>query len=270
MAIDDNTVYGLTGAQVKELPEKINAVRGMAKVLTADDYNANSSNWSDTDPANFDTVALWKLEPGMYTVFDDNPFTVYADRTYDIQGGAASKSLFVISKTATAYKLIFFLNADFNNGFAYRVRNDGYSDGWWRLAAPADYLNSSDTTIALSARQGKVLNEKIQALGNFSSTEVNTGATWIDGSPIYKKTFGIGQLPNAGQSSTDPSISNVGTVIKIEGFAQDTSGLTYPLPMPGRSAVELWWSSGMLNCYAIGDRSNDTGYVTMYYTKSSQ
>lgn len=269
MAIDDNTVYGLTGAQVKELPEKINAVKGMAKILTTADYNANSSDWSDTDPANFNTIALWKLEPGMYTISDDSPFDVYITQTYNIQAGDAKRGLFIIGKAGVVDKPMFYLNGSFNVGFIYRVNNYGSSNTGWRLTAPANSLTSFETDVALSAAQGKVLNEKIQALGNFSSAEVNTGTTWIDGSPIYKKTFGIGQLPNAGQSSTDPSISNVGTVIKIEGFAQDTSGLTYPLPMPGRSAVELWWSSGTLNCYAVGDRSNDTGYVTMYYTKSS-
>ena len=34
--------------------------------LTSADYNANSANWTDTDPTNFNCIALWKLEPGVY------------------------------------------------------------------------------------------------------------------------------------------------------------------------------------------------------------
>ena len=58
MAIDDNTLYGLTGAQVKELPGKIEAVKGLARELTTTDCN-----WPVANP---DGVALWLLEPGMY------------------------------------------------------------------------------------------------------------------------------------------------------------------------------------------------------------
>lgn len=58
MAIDDNTVYGLTGAQVKELPERINAVKGLPRELTTDDYNYPTSSPTK--------VALWLLDNGWY------------------------------------------------------------------------------------------------------------------------------------------------------------------------------------------------------------
>lgn len=57
MAIDDNTLYGLTGAQIKDLPEKIEAVKGATELTTAD-YNYPTNNPT--------SVALWLLEPGVY------------------------------------------------------------------------------------------------------------------------------------------------------------------------------------------------------------
>lgn len=34
--------------------------------LTSADYNANSNDWSDTDPTHFNCIAMWLLEPGIY------------------------------------------------------------------------------------------------------------------------------------------------------------------------------------------------------------
>lgn len=52
-------------------------------------------------------------------------------------------------------------------------------------------LTSSDTNKALSANQGKVLNESIQKMNNFfeynQNEEIDTGLKWIDGSPIYRR-----------------------------------------------------------------------------------
>ena len=48
---------------------------------------------------------------------------------------------------------------------------------------------------------------------DYSTSEVDTGYTWTDGSPIYKKTINIGALPNATTKSVAHNISNFGTPI---------------------------------------------------------
>lgn len=52
-------------------------------------------------------------------------------------------------------------------------------------------LTSSDTNKALSANQGKVLNESIEKMNNFfeynKNNEIDTGLKWIDGKPIYRR-----------------------------------------------------------------------------------
>ena len=57
------------------------------------------------------------------------------------------------------------------------------------VATVVDNLTNSSTIDALSANQGRVLNEKITKLTTYSTEEVKTGETWIDGKPIYKKTI---------------------------------------------------------------------------------
>lgn len=50
-----------------------------------------------------------------------------------------------------------------------------------------DNLTSTSTDKALSAKQGKLLNDTINSyLGNDSSKIVNTGVKWIDGKPLYR------------------------------------------------------------------------------------
>lgn len=57
MAIDDNKNYALTGAQIKDLADKVNAAQ--ATLSDADyDYPANSPNG----------IALWLLKPGAYKI----------------------------------------------------------------------------------------------------------------------------------------------------------------------------------------------------------
>lgn len=51
MAIDDNTLYGLTGAQVKKI---VNEIKETESIVTEDDYD-----WPESNP---DGVALWNRE----------------------------------------------------------------------------------------------------------------------------------------------------------------------------------------------------------------
>lgn len=59
MAIDDNTTYGLTGAQVKDLANKINSAGGV-RTLSAEDYDIPTDNPQ--------AIAIWNLDEGFYAV----------------------------------------------------------------------------------------------------------------------------------------------------------------------------------------------------------
>lgn len=109
---------------------------------------------------------------------------------------------------------------------------------------------------------------------DYSTTEASTGAKWIDGKTIYKKTINFGALPNNERKLVAHGISNLGYVIKAEGmsFASGASAYT-PIPSAGASGVEY---SINLQIWPVNieirtgtNRSSETAYITLYYTKSS-
>ena len=109
-------------------------------------------------------------------------------------------------------------------------------------------------------------------ISDYSTNEVNTGATWIDGSPIYKKTLYITALPNATTKHYSIGESNISAIVKLEGFYTEGTDY-YPLPyVPASlsSAISISAStSSVVISTGSQDYSSKSGYVTVYYTKSS-
>lgn len=108
---------------------------------------------------------------------------------------------------------------------------------------------------------------------DYSTSEVNTGTKWIDGSTIYKKTINFGALPNATSKNVAHSISNLSQVIKMEGFTTNGTS-TYPLPrvMIGGLEYQVQMQVTSTNIQidtGVDGSSYSTTYVTLYYTKSS-
>ena len=103
---------------------------------------------------------------------------------------------------------------------------------------------------------------------DYSTSEINTGAKWIDGSTIYKKTISCGALPNNTSTTTAHNISNLLSVIKIEGYAEATQTNYFtPLPM---SDVDVYANETNIIITSTSDRSAyQFSYITLYYTKSS-
>lgn len=108
---------------------------------------------------------------------------------------------------------------------------------------------------------------------DYSTNEVNTGAKWIDGSAIYKKTINFGALPSSGSKNMAHSIANFSTLVDIKAMLYDTVSLRYkPLNLPqGNNTDWVVVEVNDTNVYAYvgSDFSNTTAYITLYYTKSS-
>lgn len=110
--------------------------------------------------------------------------------------------------------------------------------------------------------------------GDYSASEQDTGAKWLDGRKIYKKTVYTGAMPNASEKSVAHGISNLSRIIKIEGYTYNSGiGYTLPLPMASPTAANSMsvGANGVNIVISTGtDRSAYTeSYVTLYYTKSS-
>lgn len=127
---------------------------------------------------------------------------------------------------------------------------------------------------------------------NYSTSEIDTGTTWIDGKKIYKRTFDCGAEPNNyDQTDTYFDIPNFEKVVKIDGIMLDAYNESYPIPcvFPINSNERLIYDvavkeyiSGSDAMWAISVRRGCTTgssgissrnitkiYVTIYYTKTS-
>ncbi|MCI7633894.1 MAG: tail fiber protein [Mollicutes bacterium] len=141
------------------------------------------------------------------------------------------------------------------------------------VATVVDNLNSSSTTDALSANQGKVLNGMIESLGTYSTNEINTGKKWIDGKPIYRKVISCGALPNSTTKIVNHNISDIDNS-RMYGFAVRTSDKReFPLPFSsadGNGNIQLDLTSTYIQITSNIDRSSfNTSYVILEYTKTT-
>ena len=107
---------------------------------------------------------------------------------------------------------------------------------------------------------------------SYSTTEIDTGMTWIDGNTIYKKTIDCGALPNATTKTVNHNISDIGTIIKIEAFALN-GAINYPIPFTNITNLEgqiriIAGAEGIQIVTGI-DRTHMTAYATLYYTKQA-
>ena len=108
----------------------------------------------------------------------------------------------------------------------------------------------------------------------YSTSEVNTGKTWIDGKSIYRKVINFGALPNTNAKSTAHSISNLGNIISVKGWTKRSDGTTFPIPyVSGNNVIEdiaVYTNNTNVVIYCGTNRTEfSTTYITLEYTKSS-
>lgn len=167
MAIDDNTLYGLTGAQVKELPGKIEAVKGKAKMLTTDDYD-----YPETNPTG---VALWLLEPGLYIL----PTGVVGyTQIYFSAPQTALQGAWLVTRGTYGNNpvagLYVFNGVDKPQYYTTKLSDGSRINEQTFFTTVVDNLTSISRVNALSANQGRILKDMIDAITGFSYEVVQT------------------------------------------------------------------------------------------------
>lgn len=142
------------------------------------------------------------------------------------------------------------------------------------VATVVNSLESTSATDALSAKQGKVLNEKIEKHNTYSTDEQAVG-TWIDGKTIYRKVINFGALPNATKKDVAHNISNLEQFIRIEGVStrQDNTKFSQSLPLVYKNIESNYNTSLGVDVQTVSiqtdeDRSMFNGYVILEYTKT--
>ena len=155
----------LGASQGKILNEKIDAGLGKAKTLSAADYNINSADWGDTNPANFNAVALCRLSPGYYTI--PSGVNGYVTTT---RATSSSKSYLVgiqapFGVLVAEFEMESLTGLGAEAGTFYSVAKEtGVSTFSYALAAPINSLTQTSSTHPLSAKQGYVLKQLIDDL----------------------------------------------------------------------------------------------------------
>ena len=110
---------------------------------------------------------------------------------------------------------------------------------------------------------------------NYSLEEQLVGY-WIDGKPIYQKTIEFGELPNNTTKSLNHGISNLKRVIRIDGYAYNSStGRCRPIQYVGSDAnntggtrASVTPSAVEIGCVGTGSTYTEC-YCTIQYTKTT-
>ncbi len=142
----------------------------------------------------------------------------------------------------------------------------------------AVYVYIKATSGLAENQQDNVLNnvkDYVDNSNSYSTQEVKTGGTWIDGKPIYRKVIDCGVLPNATSKNVATGLDfTVCNVVKMEGFAKNvrTSDSTDIINVPYSNEVLLSTTkTGHLSVYTSKDFSNFTQcYIAIEYTKTTE
>ena len=107
---------------------------------------------------------------------------------------------------------------------------------------------------------------------NYSTSEVATGATWVNGSRIYKRSYYISAGPAAGGTTTISFASSVTLVVKVEGYL--SNGVNeFPIPtVRNTTETQIGMFVSLQNHNVVlesnYDRTSYSGYITLFYIKS--
>lgn len=112
------------------------------------------------------------------------------------------------------------------------------------------------------------------AYSNFSTSEVKTAYTWIDGKPIYKKTIDVAPLPNNTAKNVAHNITDLGSIVQLNGiaYAPDKAQI---MALPFMNVGTLGFGVGLqatttnITVETGFNRSSfTTAYAHIYYTKT--
>ena len=124
-------------------------------------------------------------------------------------------------------------------------------------------------TSGISEEAQDTVASQLNAERSYSTEEINTGKTWIDGKPIYRKTLDCEALPNSGNKIIAHNIANLGTVTKIYGLANYNNTVFITLPMASTTPIDVYINGSNLIIYTTDNRSGYNGYVILEYTKTT-
>ena len=303
MAIDDNTSYELTGAQVKDLAAKIKSkaadntftgatsavagVKGIVPEPQAGDntkYLKGDGTWATIVPSlvemSYGETSAWSKFINAYNA----GAIVYcraSSNTNPATGTQGRKAFMAYVNNATSPTEVEFQyvrsvssktdSQQSDQVFIYKLTSA--SGGTWtvttrNMAARIIAGTGMTSSFATGANATITLN----AEPNYSTSEVDTKVKWINGKPIYRKTVDTGAMPNNARKQVAHSISNIDFIISMGGAAYGNNTFV-PIPYADISAsgsIGIFADRNDIILFSGGNFSYlTTSYVTLYYTKTT-
>lgn len=168
----------------------------------------------------------------------------------------------------------------------YSTTLSGTSNNTISLSAGSNTGRSGTTThgkqkavfVYIKATSGLAENQQENVLNtinennSYSTTEHATGATWIDGKPIYRKVVEVSSLPNNTQTSYSHGIVNADTFVTIRGIAKSATLLSLPIPITERNGstnIQLYAQPTSFDIATNYDASAYAGTFIFEYTKTT-
>lgn len=109
-----------------------------------------------------------------------------------------------------------------------------------------------------------------EKVNDYSTTEVDTGKTWIDGKPIYRTIFNAGSSSTTGQ--VNHNISNIDTITDFKSYMVDSMGTYYPLPWFNNMTEGNYFKASCTKTQIDKSANNTWGFTVwciIEYTKTS-
>lgn len=122
MAIEDDKNYTLTGAQIKDLVQKVKTAQSTIYELTTDDFNWNSSTQTTENP---NAIALWLLPTGLYYYSSYSGYGAYVSNNRQVFNGVA---IVMEASTGIPAKIIWQANGSMSKMYMAAVLQTGAFD----------------------------------------------------------------------------------------------------------------------------------------------
>ena len=140
---------------------------------------------------------------------------------------------------------------------------------------PDNNIHDAYSTSTTDTYSCNYINSIVESVGNdYSTTEINTGQTWIDGKPIYRKIVKVNNLAIKDGTTYAHGIANIKEILPMSCgrmlYGNNTPFYTYPLV--AHSGAILTSTFNTTNIVWVGNDSWGTSHThifVIYYTKTT-
>jgi len=108
-----------------------------------------------------------------------------------------------------------------------------------------------------------------EQVNSYSTDEVKIGDTWIDGKPIYRKTFIVPSF-SINEISVNTGLTTISNIVNWKGcFKRADINCLYSIDNALMDEWRFNYNTGIMNFKTNNQYVTFTGYITIEYTKTT-